>query len=120
MQAGNINIEVALIVMMSGFLGMLMHWGVMKRKGRVQGTFFDYLISDNPTASGVTIGAFSTAMAGLGWAGTFDQLSMEAATEAFRNGYLYGPLVSSVVIAFTTGYFCDSTLNKDGGDASIK
>jgi len=109
---GNINIAVATIIMASGFIGMYAHWRILLRRGSVTGTFIDYMLSDNPTRSGVTVGAFTSAMGLLYAAGTFDNLQIDAFVEALKNGYLYTPMVSGIVVAFTTGYFCDSTINK--------
>jgi hypothetical protein len=108
----NISISVTLIVLISGLLGMYTHFRIARRDLRVSGTFFDYMFADNPAKSGITIGVFTSAMALLYSAGTFDQLQMNAFIEAFKNGYFYKPMLSAIALAFTTGYSCDSMINK--------
>jgi hypothetical protein len=106
------NITIAALMLFCGFIGMYAHFRIAKRRGAVTGSFYDYMLADNPTASGITIGAFASAMSGLYGLGTFDQVSIEATIEALKNGVLYAPTASAIAISVTTGYMSDSTLNK--------
>jgi hypothetical protein len=106
-----INLLIAAIVMVAGLAGAWFHFLEEKKTGRVTGSFFNYMVLDSPGQSGSTLAAFVTAMGALYWAGTFEQVRMDAFVEALKAGVLYSPMVSAIVVSFTTGYACDSKLN---------
>lgn len=108
----DINIGVMAIVLFSGLFGMWYHWRTAKRRGDVSGTFYSYLVADNPMHTGTTLTMFLMAMGGLFSVGSFDAVQIDAFVEALSNGYLYSPMVSAVAVATTTGYACDSRFNK--------
>ena len=107
----DINLGLALLVIGFGLLGMYAHWRIAKRDRRVKGSFFRYMLADNPKSSGITLFAFFGTMGGLFSIGSFDAVQLNAAWEALRNGYLYAPAAQAIVLSVSAGYMCDSMLN---------
>lgn len=108
----NISIGIALTILISGALGMYTHFRIAKRDKRVNSTFLEYMLADRPGASGMTVGAFVSAMGVLYSAGTFDHIQFSVFIEALKNGYFYKPFFGCVATSWVTGYVCDSMINK--------
>lgn len=108
----DIQLSVVAIILLFGFLGMWTHFLQCKRRGTETGTFRNYLFADSPGATGITVGAFISAMGGMFSLGTFDQVYWSAFVEALKAGVLYAPMASAVATAFTTGFAFDSMMNQ--------
>jgi len=100
-------------------LGAWEHWRLMKREGRVSGDFFrDYLFSDYPGKSALTIAliAASSWLAALG--GAADYLNPELLWALVTNGMidtkLGAAITGAVTTSFLAGYGFDSRFNKGG------
>ncbi len=98
-------------------LGAYEHWRVMKKDGRVSGSFFgDYLFADYPGRSALTILliAASSWMAALG--GAADYLNPALLIDLLKNGSINVKLAAAITgaasTAYLAGYGFDSRFNK--------
>lgn len=107
----DIQISIAVLMMLAGLFGMWVHFRIVKRDKRVEGNFISYLLADNQKGTGITLFTYLASIGGLFAIGAFDALNMDAAVAAMHNGVLYAPLAQGLATAVTAGYMCDSVLN---------
>ena len=103
-----------LTVILFAYLGAYIHWRMMKRDKRVQGTFWDYLVADYPGKS-ITTGV---AILGSGWisvtSGASALINPAVLWVALSNGTIPIQSINGIVSAVAIGYMLDSGLNKGG------
>lgn len=112
-----IDLGSVVIVLLSGLLGMWVHWMTINKKGRtgLPEHFYQYLFTDNPNNGKMQIVIFASTMAGLYSIGTFDLVNYTYFMEALRAGELFKPAVSGIITAIGAGYICDSAGSKGTG-----
>lgn len=106
-----VDIGSTAVVLLSGLLGMYIHWRIICARGRVSARrkwFYQYLFTDNPNNGKLQIALFATTMGGLYTLGTFDLVSYDYFVEALSAGQLFKPTVSGIISAVGAGYLCDS------------
>lgn len=116
-----INIASLVVVFFLQCLGAFKHWQVMKKDGRVNGTFFaDYLFADYPGHSAWTIFLLAANAWLAALSGAADYLNPELLLSLIENGNIDIKLGASITGAvsgsFLAGYGFDSIANKGSND----
>lgn len=113
------NIWSLLMVFVLQCFGAFEHWRIMRRDGRVSGTFLkDYLFADYPGRSALTIAliAGSSWMAALGGAADYlnPQLLLSMLQHEAIDAKLAAAITGAVTTSYLAGYGFDSRFNKGG------
>lgn len=95
-----------------GFAGVITHWFKSALNKQAPWNPIKYLLLDRPGASGSMLAAYTAAMTGLYSLGAFDVVKIEYISEAWHSGYIFKPFLHAVIEVATTGYVCDSALNR--------